>query len=115
MAYYGGSDDTVDFVYLADPATALKSIRTDSVDLALLKLAPYLPMRLEEPSSFLAAHPVFLVFSENNLWDYLPRRLVREGHSVRLLAVDGSDGGNHTLYRVELQTASGDPLREHAR
>ena len=106
MAFYRESTDEVDFIYLADPATALKSIRTDSVDLALLKLAPYLPMRLEEASSFFAAHPVFLVFSENDLWDYLPRRLIREGHSVRLLAVDGSDGGHHTLYRVELQSAS---------
>ena len=103
MAYYEGSARDVPFYYLADPASAIKFIQTDSVDLALLKLAPYLPMRLQEPSSFFAEHPVFLVFSESMLWDYLPRRLLREGHSVRLLAVDGSDGGNHRLYRVELQ------------
>jgi uncharacterized membrane protein len=106
MAYYAGSGREHEFVYLADPGAARKAIRTDSVDVAIVKLAPYLPMRVLDPTAFLAEHPVFLVFSENTLWDYLPRRLIKEGHSVQVLAVDGSDGGNHTLLRIELRGAS---------
>jgi uncharacterized membrane protein len=110
VAYYAESAATMPF-YVTDPAAALEQMGTDAADRALLKLAPFLPMRLEERSSFLARHPVFLIYSEGEVWDWLPDRLVRDGHSVRVLGVERLATTTHWLYRVDRRapTASSAP------
>jgi hypothetical protein len=101
MAYYARPTQDLPFVYLIDHAAAVATIGTDSPDRALSTLAPYLAMRLEDRSRFLAAHSRFLLFSENEFWDWLPMRLMADGFSMRLLARDIGDGTNHMLFLVE--------------
>lgn len=108
MAYYAGPGD-VPFVYVTDPDAALRAIGTDSADRALAGLAPYLPIRLQHRSSFVAGHDRFLLFSENEYWDWLPMRLAADGHALRLLALDTSGGTNHMLFLVERPPGSSPP------
>jgi hypothetical protein len=75
--------------------------RTDSAERALTPLAPFLPLRLESRSQFLAAHSRFLLSSENEVWNWLPVRLMADGYSMRLVGRDTGDGTNHALFLVE--------------
>lgn len=101
MAYYARPTQDLPFVYLIDHAAAVATIGTDSPDRALSTLAPYLAMRLEDRSRFLAAHSRFLLFSENEFYDWLPLRLMADGYSMRLVARDIGGGTNHMLFLVE--------------
>ena len=66
-----------------------------------MALAPYVAERLYDPVAFVKANPSFLLFSENEVWDWVPVWLSeRKGVSVRLLATDRSNGSHHTLSLV---------------
>jgi hypothetical protein len=101
MAYYASPSENESFVYLIDYEAAIEVNRTDSPERALTTLAPYLPLRLESRSQFLAVHSRFLLFSENEFWDWLPVRLMADGYPMRLVARDTGDGTNHMLFLVE--------------
>ena len=101
MAYYTGTAPDPPLVYLADLSNSARRAGTDSVERALVALAPYVAERLYDPVAFVKANPSFLLFSENEVWDWVPVWLSeRKGVSVRLLATDRSNGSHHTLSLV---------------
>lgn len=104
-AYYAESPAHIP-IYVTDPAAAFELVGTDAMERAVLKLAPFLKLRLENRASFLASHSAFLIYSEGELWDWFPDRLVRDGHSVRVLGVERVATSTHWLYRVDLRVPS---------
>jgi hypothetical protein len=84
LAYYAPPDLRDRLTVLIDPAGALETLGTDSVDLELMALRPYLPINVQDFSEFRAANPHFLLFSSGTSWDWWPARLSREGHVLKL-------------------------------
>ena len=105
MAYYAGDAGNAP-IFLIDQQGARRFFGSDAAERALSKLAPFVRMRLEPREAFIAAQRSFLIYSENQTWDWLPELLVEEGHSVRLLGMDKSAGTIHHLYRVDTRDAS---------
>jgi hypothetical protein len=77
------------FVGLVDVPGSIAYAESDSVDKNLLILRTCLPLQVYEFSDFVMEHPQFLLYSgETGRFDWWPRRLVREGYSVRLVALN---------------------------
>ena len=100
MAYYAPADSTRKLYAVTDPPTAVKLVGTDSVDLALLALRRYFPLRVEDYESFVSMHREFLVvFGNEDVFDWWPVRISQEGHNIQLL----TESANYKVYKVVLK------------
>jgi 4-amino-4-deoxy-L-arabinose transferase-like glycosyltransferase len=99
IAYYSSPQFSRRFVFLVDVPQAIRYLRTDSMDLSLLALRPYLPLQVYEYSQFASAHPMFLLYSNRDGNDWWPTRLTRDEHFLSVVALEQ----NHTLYLVKLK------------
>lgn len=100
MAYYAPAGSTRKLYAVTDPPTAVKLVGTDSVDLALLALRRYFPLRVEDYDSFVSMHREFLVvFGKEDVFDWWPARISQEGHNIQLL----TESANYKVYKVVLK------------
>jgi hypothetical protein len=101
IAFYTPTNRKREVYTLVDPNAALTYAKTDSVDLNLLILRRYFPLRIEDYSDFASRNPEFLLVSGGDSFDWWPARLTSEGHTLRLLSADGST----RIYKVNLRTS----------
>jgi hypothetical protein len=90
LAFYGSSGFAARVVEMVDPSQELIYSETDSVDKQLLILRDYLPLHVYEFNKFVSQHPAFLLYSTGDAWDWWPARLVNDGYTLRLIAVQGN-------------------------
>jgi hypothetical protein len=99
MAYYMPPDQNVGVYALVDPPAAVTFAKTDSVDLALVVLRQYFPLKVEYYRKFATKHREFILISKNGTgFDWWPSRLSHEGHTLTLVSSDG----NAQVYKVVL-------------
>jgi len=63
---------------------------TDTVDKLVLALRPYGPEGIQDFSTFTAAHPRFLLYSDGSRIDWLPNRLAQQGYQLQRLSIGGA-------------------------
>jgi hypothetical protein len=91
LAHYASPEWVRRFVTLVDVPGSVVYSETDTVDKELLILKLYLPLQVYEFSDFVTEHPQFLLYSgDPSRFDWWPKRLVREGYSVRLVVLNDS-------------------------
>jgi hypothetical protein len=98
IAYYNSTlPQAARIVYVADPALAVEILATDSVDRALIALAPYTRGDIRGLQEFTGKYSEFLLYSVagDSRWDWFSTWLRRGGWSVMPLT-----SGNCTLYMV---------------
>jgi hypothetical protein len=103
MAYYT-PDDLVSRLYtIADPKAAVKYTRVDSVDLDLVVIRRYFPLRIADYAEFLSRHREFLLVSDSGeRFEWLTARLLDDGHVLNLI---GQNGGAH-IYKATVKTVT---------
>ncbi len=106
-AYYASPELAQRLIFLSDPPNALIYTGTDNLDKNIEALASYLPLHVIRFFEFQSAHRSFLLYFENSSdnFDWWPKRLTREGWTLRALVVDH----NRTLYLITWQQ----PLAPH--
>lgn len=67
-------------------ALALAPNRSDVVDRSLLAVAPYVPVQISGYEDFLARHESFFLCSLTSATEWLPTRLLQDGHTLTLVA-----------------------------
>jgi hypothetical protein len=98
LTRYIGPDLQPDLYAVVDPTSAVEYVGSDAVDRNLQLLRPYVPLQIVDYADFVSAHRTFLMVSSGERFDWLPTRLVRDGHEVTLVA---TENGAH-IYRVDL-------------
>jgi hypothetical protein len=103
LAYYASGSVAKRLTALVDPQQSLAYSGSDSVDNAMLALRCCLPLQVRRFEEFTANNPRFLLYSSDSAdnFDWWPSRLVRDGFSLRVLAIEGAR-------KVYLVTAKGD-------
>jgi len=100
MVYYSRHESTQRLYALVDPTEAIRYAGSDSVDLALLSIQPYLPLNLLEFKSFRTQHREFLLVCETGArFEWWSERLLQEGHALQLL----SQSGANRIFKVTLK------------
>jgi len=79
-------------VTLPDTQNAASYSGIDTVDKIVLALRPYGPPGIQDFSTFTAAHPRFLLYSDGSRIDWLPTRLVHGGYQLQLLGTNLHSG-----------------------
>jgi hypothetical protein len=97
LAHY--SRDASRFVFLVDPPQAAAYTGSDIVDLQLGTLRCCRPFQIYEFNDFAPRHPSFLLYSNGSEFDWWPKRLLDDGDSLQLLAVDQ----NRRVYLVKMK------------
>jgi hypothetical protein len=87
-------------VSLVDPDKAVFYLGTDTVEKNVLGLQRLTPLSVYPYADFVATHPSFLLFSQQSVFDWLPRGLTDEGDTLRVLAIQG----NTSIYLVEIKS-----------
>ena len=105
LTRYIAPDLRHDLYALVDPTSAVDYVGSDSVDRNLQLLRGYVPLQIVDYADFASAHRSFLMVSSGERFDWLPTRLVRDGHDVTLVA---NENGAH-IYRVAFVPS--DPVR----
>ena len=101
MVYYMPASQNVSLYALADPQAAVTFSNSDSVDLALLALRPYLPLQVEDYRSFASSNPEFILVSLHETRpDWWPSRLLHDDDTLSLL----STGTSMQVYKVILKS-----------
>jgi hypothetical protein len=108
MAYYAPDEMKDRICVVVDPATAvqLTPAKSDSLDLALLVLRKYFPLRVESYDSFIAKHEEFLLVLDEGPGDWWPARLARGGFNAELVSPNAivthyrSGGSGSAVYKV---------------
>jgi len=91
VAYYTPVEFGSRLYTIADPKAAVKYTRTNSVDLDLVVIRRYFPLRIEDYTEFISRHREFLVVSDSeDRFEWLTARLLDEGHALSLIARRGS-------------------------
>ena len=80
------------FLYLTDPAAALRYVHTDAVDLGVLGMRRVAPLHVAPYRRFVASHSRFRVYGEHRNWDWLTSALRADGATLRVIARNGPDG-----------------------
>ncbi len=88
IAYYAPPDWARRFVAVVDPPQAVVYAGSDNLDTELITLKSYLPLQVEEFPAFASEHPVFLLYSGEQIFqfDWWPARLRHDGDSLQELA-----------------------------
>lgn len=97
FAYYGAAVDGPELVFLTDPDSARRYIGTDSMDLDMIALRPYVNWNVLPFEEFRGRGTEFLLLTHFNAEAWWPTRLVEDRY--RLTVVDRSAW--HTIYRVQ--------------
>jgi len=61
----------------------------DTIDKLVLALRRYAPAGIQDFSSFEAAHPTFLLYSNSSRTDWWPAKLAHDGKQLKLLSLRG--------------------------
>jgi len=59
----------------------------DTIDKLVLALRRYAPAGIQDFSSFEAAHPTFLLYSNSSRTDWWPAKLAHDGKQLKLLSL----------------------------
>jgi hypothetical protein len=92
------------FVYLVDPAASLRYLKADTAELGIQEFRRWTPMSIQDFSSYVRAHPRFLLYGDTGPWDWLLPHLMSTGARLQLVAV----GGPRRLFLVDTVAASSD-------
>jgi hypothetical protein len=96
LALYCDPETRSQIFAIADPAAAAASSNADVIDRTLLLVRPYFPVNVTEYDDFIAQHGSFLLRVNGNTWEWLPKKLLEDGHAVAL--VSHADWGK--IFRV---------------
>jgi hypothetical protein len=89
LVYYSSPRARSRLVSVVDPSAAIAYAGSDTPDIEFAKLRPYLNLQVYDFADFGAKHPEFLVYSDGNArWDWWPKRLLHDGYSLELVAMD---------------------------
>jgi hypothetical protein len=83
-------------VQVADAEIAVRMLGTDSIEKTNRLLARFVDLQLEDPASFQALHPRFLLHSDGN-GDWITRYLLEAKYRLTLLLREGG----RSLYFAE--------------
>lgn len=89
LTYYAPLELGSRFVYLADPAAALRYLDTDTPELGMREFRRWTPLRIEDYDTYLRTHPRFLLYNRGP-WDWLLPALVAKRVRMQLVALDGA-------------------------
>lgn len=89
LVHYASPDWTGRFVSVVDPPQAVIYSGNDTGDKELAVMRYYAPLQIYDFAPFVAEHPVFLLYSGNGGagLDWWPPRLLRDGYTLRPVAV----------------------------
>lgn len=90
LTYYAPPRIASRFVYLADPAGALRHLGSDTVDLGVREFGRWTPLMVEDYGTYVRAHPRFLLYVDQGAWAWLLPELVANGARIRVVGVDGT-------------------------
>jgi len=96
LALYCDPETRSRILAIADPAAVTASGSSDVVDRTLLLVRPYFPVHVTEYDDLIAQHGSFLLRVNGNTGEWLPKKLLEDGHAVAL--VSHADWG--TIFRV---------------
>jgi hypothetical protein len=77
---------------------------SDTPELIVASLRPFVPITVKDFTAFAAEHRNFLLYSYGSPADWWPKRLLHDGSRLQLLVVDGP----HNIYLVELNPSARD-------
>jgi hypothetical protein len=97
LAFYDSDPPARQAVCLADPEAARRYISTDSLDLDLLALRPFVEHPIVEFAHFRQLHPEFLLLSHFGGESWWPSRLVDDRFTLTVI----ERSADHALYRVQ--------------
>jgi hypothetical protein len=106
MAYYQGHGLDQRMVLLTHTRRAGPSDGKGVAGGAVGQLARFTPLRLEDRDRFLKRSPEFLLYSNRQTFEWVPRFLIESGYQLRMLAEDGTRA---TIYLVSKPPAGGNP------
>lgn len=89
LAHYASPDRARMFVAVVDSAQAVVYTGSDTADKELAAMRYYAPLQIYDFAPFVAEHPVFLLYSSGGGagLDWWPPRLLRDGYTLRPVAV----------------------------
>jgi len=89
LTHYASPDWARRFFSVIDPAQAVVYSGSDTADKELEVMRSYVPLQIYDFAPFVAEHPVFLLYSSGGGagLDWWPPRLLRDGYTLRPLAV----------------------------
>jgi hypothetical protein len=96
LAFYDSDPPARQPVCLADPEAARRYVATDSLDLDLLALRPFVEHPIVEFTHFRERHPEFLLLSHFGGGSWWPSRLVDDRFILTVI----ERSADHALYRV---------------
>ncbi|MEP7118344.1 MAG: glycosyltransferase family 39 protein [Acidobacteriota bacterium] len=96
LAFYDAGPVASEPVCLTDPEAARRYIGTDSLDLDLIALKPYVRHQIVDFGEFRSQHREFLLLSHFGAETWWPTRLVDERYTLTVV----SRSSVHALYRV---------------
>jgi len=97
LAFYDTDPPARQAVCLADPEAARRYISTDSLDLDLLALKPFVEHPIVDFAHFRQRHPEFLLLSHFGGESWWPSRLVDDRFTLTVI----ERSADHALYRVQ--------------
>ncbi len=89
LSYYAPPDLVSRFVYLVDPATALRYLDTDTPELGIREFRRWTPLRIEDYDAYLSAHPRFLLYNRGR-WAWLLPALEAKSVRIQVVAFDAN-------------------------
>lgn len=90
LTYYAPPELASRFVYLADPAAALRYLDTDTPELGIREFRRWTPLRIEDYRAYLLAHPRFLLYADRGPWAWLLPALAAKSVRFQVVALDGA-------------------------
>jgi hypothetical protein len=98
IVHYAPTEEASRFFALVDPVASVAEVGNDSLDKGLLAIQCCTAIRISDYSTFVAQHPVFLLYSDGDIdFDRWPRRLMRRRLGLSILATEDS----RSLYLVD--------------
>ncbi len=91
LAHYAPPEIASRLVYLADPPTALRRIKYDSVERGMIDLLkPWFRLNVTDYKSYVASRPRFLVYGSLGFLSWITPQLKEDGMRIELRGTSGS-------------------------
>jgi hypothetical protein len=74
----------------SEAAVEFSSGKSDFMDRSLVAIQPHLPLRLERYGQFIASHDSFVLLAHDVPTEWLPAKLLHDGHELKFLGRIGS-------------------------